>query len=198
MWESDINLIMPVRVTKAKNIEFGLEVTAALKQKGILPKLVVTGPPDPHDAASMNYFESLLALRKELDVVDEARFVYESNTILSEPLIVDMNTVSELFRVSDALFMPSHREGFGMPVLEAGLLGMPIFAATNIPSVAELGNESVILFSPESNAHFIGDLVFKRMWEHKVGQFRRRVRQTLTWPRIFEEQIIPLLLSEKL
>ncbi|MES0362272.1 MAG: glycosyltransferase, partial [Anaerolineales bacterium] len=42
--KSDINILMPVRVTQAKNIEFALEVVSELKKKGIKPKLVVTGP----------------------------------------------------------------------------------------------------------------------------------------------------------
>lgn len=193
MWESDLNLIMPVRITKAKNIELGLKVTASLKQKGINPRLVVTGPPDPHDPASMEYFDALLRLRKKLDVVNEARFVYESSSAINQPLIVDMSTVSELLRFSDALFLPSHREGFGMPVLEAGLLGISVFAADTIPSALEIGKENVMLFSTGSNADEVADLIFRCMEESLVHRLRRRVRQTLTWKNIFEQQIIPLL-----
>jgi mannosylglucosylglycerate synthase len=193
MWESDLNLIMPIRVTRAKNIELGLEVTAALTHKGILPKLVVTGPPDPHDPASMDYFESLLQRRKELDVVDEVRFVYGSDPVHTEPLTVDMNTVSELFRVSDALFMPSRREGFGMPVLEAGLLGLPVFAADTIPSATEIGRDNVILFSPEDQAEDVAQLIVRNMKENPVYRLRNQVRQELTWQGIFQQQIVPLL-----
>lgn len=193
LWESDLNLIMPIRVTKAKNIELGLEVTASLKKKGLRPRLIVTGPPDPHDPASMEYFETLLQLRKKLDVAHEARFVYESNPVLNEPLIVDMKTVSELLRVSDALFLPSHREGFGMPVLEAGLLGIPVFAADSIPAALEIGQKNVVLFSSHSNADQVADLVLGCLEENAAYQLRRHIRQTLTWRNLFEQQIVPLL-----
>lgn len=193
MWESDLNLIMPIRVTKAKNIELGLEVTASLKRKGMVPRLIVTGPPDPHDPASIDYFETLLQLRKKLDVVHEARFVYESNPVPNEPLIVDMNMVSELLRVSDALFFPSHREGFGMPVLEAGLLGMPVFAADTIPAALEIGKKDVVLFSSQSNADQVADLILRCLEENPAYQLRRRIRRTLTWRNLFEQQIVPLL-----
>jgi glycosyltransferase involved in cell wall biosynthesis len=193
MWDSDLNLIMPVRITKAKNIELGLKLIAALKQRGIIPKLVVTGPPDPHDPASMEYFDALLRLRKKLDVVNEARFVYESSSVINQPLIVDMSTVSELLRFSDALFLPSRREGFGMPVLEAGLLGISIFAADTVPSALEIGKENVMQFSTGSNADEVADLIFRCMEESLVHRLRRRVRQTFTWKNIFEQQIIPLL-----
>ncbi len=54
---ADLIMLMPVRVTRAKNIEFALEVVAALKAEGLKVKLVLTGPPDPHDEKSMAYFQ---------------------------------------------------------------------------------------------------------------------------------------------
>ena len=33
LWESDLVLLMPVRITQAKNIEYAIQVTAALKQR---------------------------------------------------------------------------------------------------------------------------------------------------------------------
>jgi len=125
LFSSDLNLLMPVRITQAKNIELGLRVVAQLKQMGIKVKLVVSGPPDPHDESSMRYFRSLEALRLDLDVVDEMRFVFESGPVLREPYKISSEVVGDLFRASDALFMPSHREGFGIPILEAALAGCP-------------------------------------------------------------------------
>ena len=76
--EADLILLMPVRVTQAKNIEYALQVTAALKAQGLRPKLILTGPPDPHDPESMTYFRSLQDLRAQLGVEEEMRFVFES------------------------------------------------------------------------------------------------------------------------
>lgn len=195
MWDSDLNLIMPVRVTKAKNIELALKLTAALKQKGIIPKLVVTGPPDPYDRASMEYFESLRMLRKELGVTDEVSFIFESGPVSAEPFIVDMHVVAELLRVSDALFMPSYREGFGMPVLEAGLLGLPVFSADSVPSAQEIARENVTLFSAQADAGQVADLIYRCMEDSPTYRLRRHIRQTLTWQGIFRQQILPLLVD---
>lgn len=195
MWDSDLNLIMPVRVTKAKNIELGLKVTALLKQKAIRPRLVVTGPPDPHDRTNMEYLGTLLTLRQELGVVEEARFVYETGPVPAEPFTVNMPLVVELLRASDALFMPSHREGFGMPLLEAGLLGLPIFSADSVPSAQEIAKEHVLLFSSQADPEEVADLVLRCMEESHILNLRRRVRQTLTWRTIFQKQMLPLLVE---
>jgi len=190
--ESDLILLMPVRVTQAKNIEYALQVVAALKARGGRPKLVVTGPPDPHDAQNMAYFESLRTLRKELDVEAEMRFVFESGPDPDEPFTIDAATVGELFRVSDLTLMPSHREGFGMPVLEAGLVGQPVFC-THIPAAEEIGAPDVTVFDadlpPEELAVQI-DAWAQANAEHRM---RRRMRENYTWQAIFEQSIRPLL-----
>jgi glycosyltransferase involved in cell wall biosynthesis len=107
LFESYPVLLMPVRVTRAKNIEYALSVVAALKRRGYGPKLVVTGPPDPHDSGIMAYFASLQELRKRLGVEQELRFVFESGPQTGEPYIIDYPVVGDLLRVSDALFRAS-------------------------------------------------------------------------------------------
>ena len=86
----------------------------------------------------MAYYHSLLELRRRLDVEREAAFVYSLGPQAESGYTIGLPLVSELYRECDALFMPSHREGFGMPILEAGLIGMPIFS-TEIPAAEEIG-----------------------------------------------------------
>ena len=193
LWESDLNLLMPVRVTQAKNIELALHVVARLKERGLQPKLVITGPPDPHDRTNMEYFQQLLSLRETLGIREQAHFVYESGPEPGEPFLVDMPVVAELFRVSDALFMPSHREGFGMPVLEAGLAGLPVFCSHRVPAAQELGGQEVIPFSPDADPGSVADLIINVMGNNPILKMRRRVRQNLTWRSLFNRQILPLL-----
>ena len=197
LWDSDLNLLMPVRVTHAKNIELALNVVAAIKAKGLQPNLIVTGPPDPHDRANMAYFQQLLHLREQLGIVDQMHFVYESGPNPADPLIVEMSIVAELLRMSDALFMPSHREGFGMPVLEAGLAGIPIFCSTKVPAASEIASQDVVRFSPDENADQVADLILNSLENSPIFRLRRRVRRELTWRGIFQRQILPLLDSGK-
>lgn len=193
LWDSDLNLLMPVRVTQAKNVELALHVVASLKGRDIHPKLVVTGPPDPHDPRNMEYFRSLLRLRRQLGILHEMRFVYESGSNPKEPLIVEMPIVAELLRVSDALFMPSHREGFGMPILEAGLAGISVFCSTHVPAANEIGEHNIVSFSPDADPGQVARLILDWMETSPVFRLRRRVRQSLTWRGIFQRQILPLL-----
>lgn len=191
--ESDLVLLMPVRVTQAKNIEYALRVLAALKARGCRTKLVVTGPPDPHDTQSMAYFQSLQALRRQLGVEDEMRFVFESGPDPTWPFIINAPVVGDLFRVSDVMFMPSHREGFGMPVLEAGLVGMPVLCTGDVPAAREIGGEDVILFDAAQDPAQVAEQILAWAEKDPVHRLRRRVRQNHTWQVIFDRHIKPLL-----
>jgi glycosyltransferase involved in cell wall biosynthesis len=189
---SDLVLLMPVRVTRAKNIEYALQVVAALKTQGCRPKLILTGPPDPHDAESMAYFRSLQALRLELGLEEEMRFAYESGPDPEQGLSIDATVVGDLFRTSDLMFMPSHREGFAMPVLEAGLVGVPV-VCTDVPAAVEIGGDDVILFDERDGPDQLATRILAWAESSPVHRLRRRVRQEYTWQAIFERDIKPLL-----
>lgn len=192
---SDLILLMPVRVTQAKNIEFALKVVAALKESGLHPKLILTGPPDPHDQQSMDYFRSLQDLRRELGVEAEMRFIFESGPQPDEPLLIDLPVVGDLFRVSDLMFMPSHREGFGMPVLEAGLVGIPV-VTTPVPAAVEIGGQQVVSFARSQDAAQVAAIILEWIQSSPVHRLKRRVRQRYTWEKIFERDIKPMLAGE--
>ncbi len=189
----DLILLMPVRVTQAKNIEYALRVVAALKARVARPLLILTGPPDPHDEASMAYFHSLQALRAELGAEREMRFVFESGPEADAPYTVDTGIVGELFRVADLMFMPSHREGFGMPVLEAGLVGLPVVSAETVPAAVELGGEDVLRFGLDTPPQALADWIAAWAERSPTHQLRRRVRQAFTWDALFERTLRPLL-----
>lgn len=188
----DLNLLMPVRVTQAKNIELALQTAAAVKAMGLSPRLVLTGPPDPHDPASMAYFRGLQALRDRLGLAQEMRFVFESGPAPGEPFTIEPEVVGDLYRLCDVMFMPSHREGFGMPVLEAGLAGLQVVCA-DIPAAREIAGENAILIDPAGSPEEIAQTLAAWANGSQVHCLRRAVRQNYTWQALFRRQIEPLL-----
>lgn len=196
MLESDLVLLMPVRVTKAKNIEFALHVVAVLKAEGIGVKLIITGPPDPHDPQSMAYFRVLQMLRSQLGIEEEVCFVFESGPDPDQPFAVDMPVVGDLLRASDLMFMPSHREGFGMPVLEAGLIGLPV-VCTSVPAAVEIAGADVLHFDATESPASVAELMLDWARMSPIHSFRRRVRQNYSWSQIFQRDIRPLLVNRR-
>jgi hypothetical protein len=101
-------------------------------------------------------------------------------------------SVADFYRVMDALFLPSREEGFGIPILEAGLSRMPIFCS-RIPQLIALVEGYATFFSPDDSPEFIAGLIVQRLESDPVYRWRVDVRKKYTWNAIFKTQIAPLL-----
>jgi glycosyltransferase involved in cell wall biosynthesis len=100
--------------------------------------------------------------------------------------------VADLYTLADALIFPSQQEGFGIPVLEAGLARLPAFCA-DIPSLRETGDGLAHYFDPRADPSEVAALIATVLETDRPGLLRRRVRRDYTWSRIFRDRIIPLL-----
>ncbi len=183
-------LLLPVRITPRKNIELALRVLAELRSEFKRAMLVVTGPLGPHNPANIRYFERLVALRRELKLEGAARFLAElSDQYLSDEVIADF------YRLADALFYPSREEGFGIPILEAGLASVPVFCA-DIAPLRDLGNLQVTFFSPDEDPKKVAMLLADYLKKSSLFALRERVRSDYRWEKIYSKKIAPLLLRK--
>lgn len=193
LMNADGVLLLPARLTRRKNIELALSVLAELRTDGRDWRLVVTGPPGPHNPTNRGYLGALLDQRAALNLQDSAHFVYAHGANDDAPLIPDDDTMANLYQLADALFFPSLQEGFGIPVLEAGLAGIPVFCS-DIPPFRQTGGGDVTYFDPQhdSPAQIAAQL---REVLHSSGaaRLRVRVRQAYRWERIIQDCILPLL-----
>jgi len=185
--EADPLLLLPVRITPRKNIERALETLACLRQEFPQARLVVAGPPGPHNPANVHYFERLKRLRADLGLNPFAHFLAE---VTSEPL--PDAVISDFYRLADVLFLPSHEEGFGIPVLEAALAGVPIFCS-DIPALRALGGKEVTYFSPRASPQEIAARLAAYLSASPLYNLASRVRRHFTWERIYQNHIVPVL-----
>lgn len=180
-------LLLPVRITPRKNIELALLVCAELTQYFPDTKLVVTGPLGPHNPDNVQYFESLTSLREKLGLQNKAFFLAE----LAAEYIPD-EVIYDFFHLADALFLPSREEGFGIPILEAGLAGLQIFCA-DIPPLRSLAGSNAVYFSADADPAQLAKIVADDLSSNRVFQMRVGVRRGFTWGRIYRRDIAPLL-----
>ncbi len=191
LWEADPLFILPARITRRKNIQFALRVLRALQDSLPHPMLIVTGPPGPHNPTNVAYLEQLLRLRQELGLNEQAHFLYQYGEA-GQPLEVSENMLAELYLMADALLFPSLREGFGIPVLEAALLRLPIFAA-DIPPVHESAGDLAVTFDPEGSPEQAAQRIAERLATDPLYAMRRRVKERFVWAQIVRQQVVPLL-----
>lgn len=184
-------LLLPVRITLRKNIELALRVVEALRSRYPSAVLVVTGPMGPHNPANQAYFQRLLDLRAQLGLGEKGR---QGVLFLAEHRqgFLPDEVVSDFYSLADAMLLPSREEGFGIPVLEAGLKGLPIFCS-HIPSLRELGGEHAVYFSPDADASDVAAMIVDRLESNPSFQLKVETRLVYTWKKIYTERIAPLL-----
>jgi glycosyltransferase involved in cell wall biosynthesis len=189
---ADLILFLPVRLTRAKNIEFALRLTAALRDSGVAPRMLVSGPPDPHTAGIGAYIDHLRKLRTALNLETEAHFLFEELSGKGEGVGVDDDVMGELYRMCDIVLMPSLREGFGMPVLEAGLVGRTVFA-TKMPALETIDSSLIHLIRAGDSPGDSARKILAWMESDREYRLRRSIRRTLTWEAVYRNHLRDLV-----
>jgi glycosyltransferase involved in cell wall biosynthesis len=70
---------------------------------------------------------------------------------------VSEEELDNLFRMSDLLIYPSLYEGFGIPVLEAMKLGVPVITSSTT-ALPEVAGEAALLVDPEDTEDMAGGM----------------------------------------
>jgi glycosyltransferase involved in cell wall biosynthesis len=185
-------MLLPARITKRKNIEYAIRVTRALRDLELQPRLLVTGPPGPHNVRSVDYVDELQAERARLGVRAEVTFLYEEQRLDGRFWTATDPMMDDLYQLADLLIFPSAQEGFGIPLLEAGLVRLPVFCS-DIPPFREIAGDRVHRFAldapPAETAARIADFLDT----DPATRLRREVLARYSWERVFREKIAPLL-----
>jgi glycosyltransferase involved in cell wall biosynthesis len=143
------------------------------------------GPLGAHNPANAIYLDELRDLRRARGVEDAVVFLQEQGN-------VNDAARRDLYALADALLFPSAREGFGIPILEAGIARLPIFCADLAPfreSAGEWANYFALDETPAAIAARIADALAR----DARYRLKQRVVREYAWQRIFAEKIEPLL-----
>lgn len=191
-------LLLPARVTRRKNIELAIDITLALRDRGHAPRLLVMGPPGPHNPANDAYLQELktraapLPFRAEREI--PTSHAENSIVFLQEYGSVSDATRRDLYALADALLFPSRREGFGIPLLEAGLARLPIFCA-DIPPFRETARAFAHYFDLHESPQNIAAGLAEFFETDARYQLKQRVRKNFLWEQLMSAHVEPLLIK---
>ncbi len=187
-------LLLPARITRRKNIELAITIVGALRHSNPGARLVITGPPGPHNPANADYLRELLRLRERSGTGAGVVLLYESFTdAAGRPRPVSDAMLADFFHLCDGLLFPSRYEGFGIPMLEAGLSGMAIFCS-DIPPLRATAGPAARYFQITDPPEQIAQMIAETLLADPRYVLRRRVRTLYTWEAIYARAIAPLLL----
>lgn len=189
---ADFLLVQPSRLHPRKNIELSIRVTRALQDRGVGARLLVSGAYDPHEPKTVDYYRRLISLARELNIQRDVLIMAEYTFRSGEKLTADRITMRDLYLIADVLFLPSWQEGFGIPLLEAGMIKLPI-ACSSIPPFREIGGQEVCFFDPDEPPESIAEKLMAFVKGCTTQRFFRRVIREYSWDNIYAFQLKPFL-----
>ncbi len=197
-WE-DYVILMPVRVLPRKKIELGLKIIYELKklvgERRV--RLVITGPPDSQARAhSQRYVDYLDKMKKKLNLEDDVlsihdlisfRRQYEDNKIVRWG-------IADAYALADLVLITSKEEGFGLPVLEAGVARKPLFVS-RIKPFEELLKEGIEahMFGLNEKPANIAFRIFRFFLNDTIQYNFNNVIRKYRWSLIVQEKVLPFI-----
>lgn len=128
-----------------------------------------------------------------------ARELHLDDAIVVLPFL-DRATLAAVYRQSAVLLLPSEREGFGLPVLEALACGTPVIAS-DIEALREVGGDAA-MYCPPDDVEQWAETVLKALAERERDPNAWAKRKTqgvaraaaFSWSR-YAAEVVPLYLS---
>ncbi|MCK4271985.1 glycosyltransferase family 4 protein [bacterium] len=178
-------MLFPSRILRRKNYQLAIRIVAALKKQGHPAKLLLTGPPDPHNPQTAEYARELRQLCAQLKLEDDVLFVSQILEAMGQAGKIGFGELRSLYAIADLLLITSSQEGFGLPLLEAGSLKLPI-VCSDIPPFREVAPEDALFFDLQEEPAQIASRIIAFLQEQPAHRMFKRVLGQYSWERIYE------------
>jgi glycosyltransferase involved in cell wall biosynthesis len=194
LWDQELVLFTPTRVSRTKNIDLGIDILPELKKLVGKVKLLVTGAPDPHAPESIAQLQGLRRRAKERGVAKDVIFLSTMTSPDGTPLTRPREVVRDVYTLVDAVFLPSRYEGASLPLLEAGLLRLPAICS-DIEVFQEVAGKGNALFvSLKERPEVIAGKIVEFVRSIPTAGLYRRVLRDSVWETTTNRRFILRLL----
>ena len=195
-WE-DYVILMPIRVLPRKNIELGLKIVHELNklvgERRV--RLVITGPSDPQARVhGQRYVDYLHNMTKKLKIEDNVLLI---NHLISFRRLYENKEIvrwgiADAYALADLVLITSKEEGFGLPVLEAGVARKPLFVS-RIKPFEELLKEGIEahMFGLNEKPANIAFRIFRYFLSDTIQYNFNNVIRKYRWDVLVREMVLP-------
>ena len=189
--ERDLVVVQPSRITPRKNLELSLEIIHGIKSLGCNVLFILTGAYDHHEGRAVEYYrllrEKVDDLKLQNNVAILAEYIFKDGT----RLVPRRTFIRDLYLMADLLLMTSKDEGFGLPLLEAGMIKLPI-ACSRIKPFQEIGTD-ICFFRLEDPPLFIAGRIMEYLSRTTTHEMYRKVMRQYIWDTVCKREILPFL-----
>jgi glycosyltransferase involved in cell wall biosynthesis len=203
--ETSTLLLYPTRILARKNIEFALQILAALREESSRTgqhaqdaretrfmdnmhrshefHLMISGAPNRYQ--SDNYLDRLKQLAADLGLGERVTWVNEHFRVTDAHL-------RSLYLGADALLYTTRQEGFGLPLLEAAAYRIPIFCS-DIEPLRSLAPPGAVLLDLRGSPRKIATSIVTRLDNDPTFASRKQLIRCHSAQRLYMEKIEPFL-----
>lgn len=191
LFSRDLVVVQPSRITPRKNLELSIHIIRGIKLMGHNVLFMLTGAYDPHEGRAVAYYRRLRYWINELGLQDNITVLAEYRFRDGKKLVPDRIFIRDLYLMADLLLMTSKDEGFGLPLLEAGMIKLPI-ACSEIPSFKEVG-KGVCLFQLDEPPLSIAGRIMEYLARSNTHKMFRNVMHKYVWDVVCKKEVMPFL-----
>lgn len=191
LFNRDLVVVQPSRITPRKNLELSIHIIRGIKLMGRNVLFMLTGAYDPHEERAVAYYRRLRYWVKELGLQDNIAVLAEYRFRDGKKLVPDRVFIRDLYLMADLLLMTSKDEGFGLPLLEAGMIKLPI-ACSEIPPFKEVG-KGLCLFQLDDPPISIAGRIMEYLARSNTHKMFRNVMRKYVWDVVCKNEVMPFL-----
>ena len=188
--KDDLLMFFPSRILRRKNYELGIKIVKEIGDLGKSCKFLITGPADPHNPDSQNYFQELSDLCRQLGIEKNVLFLQSLKEEYG--LKLNFSEVRDFYTLSDLLLITSSDEGFGLPLLEAGVSRIPVVCAESGP-FPEIGGSNVLYFEPDESPSSLARRILNFVDSQPTVSFFKRVITGYSWEAVYQNYLKKLI-----
>jgi len=191
LFSRDMVVVQPSRITPRKNIELSIHIVRGIMNLDYNILFILTGAYDPHEEKAVTYYRRLNYWIKELGMQDNIAILAEYRFSDRKKLVPARNFIRDLYLMADLLLMTSKDEGFGLPIIEAGMIKLPI-ACTDIPPFRELGKD-ICFFRLDDHPFTIAGRIVEYLEHTNTHTMFRCVMKKYVLDVVCRKEIMPFL-----
>jgi len=191
LFSRDLVIVQPSRITPRKNLELSIHIVRGIKLLGYNVLFILTGAYDPHEARAVSYYRRLRYWINELNLKDNIAILAEYRFKDKTKLVPDRIFIRDMYMMADLLLMTSKDEGFGLPLLEAGMIKLPI-ACSDIAPFKEIA-EGVCFFKPTDPPLFTAGRIMEYLGRTNTHKMFRKVMRQYVLDTVCRKKIVPYL-----
>jgi len=195
LFDADLVMFFPSRILKRKNYELGIKIVKEFKKMGKNCKFLTTALPDPHNPEASRYSNYLHQLSRKLKVEEDIIFIQDLKEEYA--LKIDHQEIKNLYSICDLLLLTSSQEGFGIPLLEAGAMKLPI-VCSNIEPLSEIVDDFALKFDLKDSPSLIAERILEYITHQPTFLMFKKIVRNYSWDAIYRDYLKEIIIQPQM